>query len=98
MLRRGALGQRVAAAATLGGRSRLQSFDLSVTFTEGRGRCAMATDEQQPTAEEQGTSVLMEISNVIVRLYKDQFGRGPTSARTHWAGPDMLVTVLENTL
>jgi len=40
----------------------------------------------------------MEISNTMVRLYKEQFGRGPTKARTYWAGPDMLTSVLEGTL
>jgi uncharacterized protein YbcI len=34
----------------------------------------------------------------MVRLYKEQFGRGPTKARTDWAGPDVLITVLEDTL
>src|SRR4051794_17068389 len=58
----------------------------------------MSTDEQQPTANETRTSALMEISNAMVQLYKQQFGRGPTSARTHWAGPDAIVCVLEDTL
>jgi uncharacterized protein YbcI len=60
----------------------------------------MPTDEQQrdPTSEERATNVLMEISNAMVRLHKEQFGRGPTSARTHWAGTDTLVCVLEDTL
>ena len=40
----------------------------------------------------------MEISNTMVRLYKEQFGRGPTAARTSWAGPDTLVTILDDTL
>src|SRR4051794_10812022 len=40
----------------------------------------------------------MEISNAMVRLYKQQFGRGPTTARTHWCGPDVITCVLENTL
>ena len=44
------------------------------------------------------TTVLMEISNLMVRLYKDQFGRGPSRARTHWAGPDALTCFLEETL
>ena len=38
------------------------------------------------------------ISNEMVRLYKEQFGRGPTKARTHWAGPDILLVALEDTL
>jgi uncharacterized protein YbcI len=40
---------------------------------------------------------LVEISNAMVRIYKDQFGRGPTKARTHYAGPDVIVCTLENT-
>jgi uncharacterized protein YbcI len=54
--------------------------------------------EEQPTASENRTSALMEISNTMVHLYKQQFGRGPTSARTHWAGPDAIVCILEDTL
>ena len=46
----------------------------------------------------QGRSSLQEISNEMVRLYKEQFGRGPTKARTNWAGSDVLVTTLEDTL
>jgi uncharacterized protein YbcI len=43
-------------------------------------------------------SFLQEVSNEMVRLFKDQFGRGPTKARTEWAGPDVLIVVLEDTL
>jgi uncharacterized protein YbcI len=46
--------------------------------------------------EREGFSLQMEVSNALVRLYKEQFGRGPTKARTDWAGPDLLVTTLEN--
>jgi len=61
----------------------------------------MASDEvqeQQETAMQDRFSVQMQVSNEMVRLYKEQFGRGPTKARTSWAGPDVLVTVLEDTL
>lgn len=34
----------------------------------------------------------------MVRLYKDQFGRGPVRARSHWAGEDAIVCVLEESL
>jgi uncharacterized protein YbcI len=44
------------------------------------------------------SSILADISREMVRLYKEQFGRGPTKARTDWAGPDVLITVLEDTL
>ena len=42
--------------------------------------------------------MLADISNAMVRVFKEQFGRGPTAARTYWAGPDVLVCVLEETL
>lgn len=43
-------------------------------------------------------SPLLEISNVMVRLYKDAFGRGPTKARTRFSGQDTLVVLLEDTM
>jgi len=61
----------------------------------------METDEQQgqrQPATQETVSVQMQISNEMVRLYKEQFGRGPTRARTSWAGSDVIVTVLEDTL
>jgi uncharacterized protein YbcI len=58
----------------------------------------LSTEEQQPTAQEARTSVLMEVSNTMVGLYKTQFGRGPTAARTHWCGSDALTCFLEDTL
>ena len=41
-------------------------------------------------------SVQLEISNAIVAVYKQRLGRGPTRVRTHWAGSDTLVCVLED--
>ena len=41
-------------------------------------------------------SVKAEISREMVRLYKEQFGRGPTKARTEFAGPDTVVCTLED--
>ena len=43
-------------------------------------------------------SVHAEISREMVRLYKEQFGRGPTKARSDFAGPDILVCTLEDSL
>lgn len=54
---------------------------------------------QRRTAEtEQERLNLSEISDEMVRIYKEQFGRGPTKARTNLAGPDILVCTLENSL
>jgi uncharacterized protein YbcI len=47
---------------------------------------------------ERGLSSLAEISREMVRIYKVQFGRGPTRARTAFAGPDLVVCTLEDTL
>ena len=55
-------------------------------------------EQDQPTAREARTTILMEVSNAMVRLYKEQFGRGPTQARSHWAGPDSITCFLEDTL
>jgi uncharacterized protein YbcI len=54
--------------------------------------------ETEDIAQEPSFGVAALISNAMVRLYKDQFGRGPTSARTLFAGLDMVVVVLEDTL
>jgi uncharacterized protein YbcI len=55
-------------------------------------------DEGQPTEAESRTTGLMEISNAMVKLYKEQFGRGPTKARTYWCSDHIITTVLEDTL
>jgi uncharacterized protein YbcI len=43
-------------------------------------------------------SLHAEISRAMVRIYKEQFGRGPTKARTDFAGPDVLLCTLEDSL
>ena len=48
--------------------------------------------------EESRASVLQAVSNAMVRLHKEQFGRGPIQARSHFAGPDALTCVLEQVL
>lgn len=58
-------------------------------------------DASQPSAANEPTNdhgVLSAISNEMVRIYKDQFGRGPTKTRTQWAGPDIIIVTLEQTL
>jgi uncharacterized protein YbcI len=34
----------------------------------------------------------------MVALHKEQFGRGPTRARSHFAGPDTLVCIMDDAL
>ncbi len=44
------------------------------------------------------THVLLNLSNEMVRIYKEIFGRGPTRTRADWAGPDALLCTLEDSL
>ena len=48
-------------------------------------------------AGEADQSLLLAISNEMVRIYKEQFGRGPTKARSDWAGPDAVICTLRET-
>ena len=42
--------------------------------------------------------LLQDISNAMVALHKEQFGRGPTKAQSHWAGADALLCVMDDAL
>jgi uncharacterized protein YbcI len=53
-------------------------------------------DESSPSAHDRRGIELAELSNEMVRLYKELFGRGPTKAVTHYAGPDIIISTLEN--
>jgi uncharacterized protein YbcI len=50
------------------------------------------------TPTKNSTSLLADVSNAMVALHKTQFGRGPISTRSHFAGPNALVCVLEDAL
>jgi uncharacterized protein YbcI len=50
-------------------------------------------DDPVPTS-----SALSAVSTAMVSLHKEQFGRGPTSARSGFSGPDSLTCVLSNAL
>jgi uncharacterized protein YbcI len=47
---------------------------------------------------QQGQSQLNELSNAMVRLYKEQFGRGPTKAKTSYADADTIISTLRDSL
>ena len=47
---------------------------------------------------ERRSSALTDVSNAMVALHKEQFGRGPTKARAQFAGDDVLVCVLRDVL
>ena len=63
--------------------------DNSLSFDGPDRPSATATADRSP---------MLEISNEMVRLYKEAFGRGPTKARAQFAGPDTLVVILEASL
>ena len=54
--------------------------------------------DQPGTELREGGSVQLAVSNAIVKLYKEQFGRGPTKARTNFAGSDVLICTLQDSL
>ena len=56
------------------------------------------TDTERTDGAGNRGSVLAAVSDEMVRLYKEQFGRGPTRTRTYWCGDDILTTTLEDTL
>jgi uncharacterized protein YbcI len=62
----------------------------------------MSNSEQPHTSADvedpRSDGVLREISKAMVKLYKEQFGRGPETVWTRYSGPDAIVTVLGNSL
>jgi uncharacterized protein YbcI len=57
-----------------------------------------AARAQPGTPEERQGLELTELSNAMVKLYKEQFGRGPTKTVTNYAGPNVLITTLEDSI
>ena len=45
-----------------------------------------------------GQSQLSELSNAMVRIYKEKFGRGPTQAKTSYADPDTIISTLRDSM
>jgi uncharacterized protein YbcI len=45
-----------------------------------------------------GGAILQNVSNAMVALHKEQFGRGPTRAQSHFAGADAILCVLDDAL
>jgi len=62
-------------------------------MANGTNRIALAPGSQDRLGLE-----LQEVTNAMVRIYKELFGRGPTKARSSYAGPDTLVATLEDSL
>ena len=66
----------------------------------------MASEELATPAETAGDGAaggdrgraLALVSRALVRLYKEQFGRGPETAHSYFAGPDTVICLLADTL
>jgi uncharacterized protein YbcI len=52
--------------------------------------------EVQAAPAQAPRSELLELSNEMVRLYKEMFGRGPTKSRSVYAGRNAVLCTLEN--
>ena len=57
----------------------------------------MAEDTQTASRDRRGLE-LQELTNAMVRIYKECFGRGPTKASTVYAGQDTIVATLRDSL
>jgi uncharacterized protein YbcI len=55
------------------------------------------TEVRIETSPDRSGSMLKDVSNAMVGLFKEQFGRGPTKVRSDFANEDTLICVLENT-
>ena len=51
-----------------------------------------------PESETQVGEQLAEVTNGIVKLFRDYYGRGPTKAKSYILDDRILVTVLEDTM
>jgi uncharacterized protein YbcI len=58
----------------------------------------MSASQQEAQHNGAGQSDLSRISTEMVRIYKEQFGRGPTGARSSWCSENVITCVLEDTL
>jgi uncharacterized protein YbcI len=58
----------------------------------------MTSPEPSLSEPDRRATAVAAISDEMVRLYKEQFGRGPGRVRTYWCSDDVLTSVLEETL
>lgn len=55
-----------------------------------------ATDGRGHEPAERPRSEMADLSNAMVRIYKEQFGRGPTKVHSVYAGRDVVLCTLED--
>jgi uncharacterized protein YbcI len=73
-------------------------MDELSTSSAVNGAITASADGSPAGTDGRTRSPLLQISNAMVRLYKEAFGRGPTSARAQFIGSDTLIVVLEDSL
>ena len=49
-------------------------------------------------AELRREGVTRDLSQAMVRIYREQFGRGPETVSTRFSGPDVIISLLGNSL
>jgi uncharacterized protein YbcI len=54
--------------------------------------------EPSPDGDGAQPGQLTRITRAMVAIYKEQFGRGPKHAHSHYAGPNAITCTLEGTL
>jgi uncharacterized protein YbcI len=54
--------------------------------------------QAEDALSEHDPSELKQISRAMVRLYKEQFGRGPETVWTRYSGPDCIISILGSSL
>jgi uncharacterized protein YbcI len=64
---------------------------------DGEAERTLTSERLGESGSEHRGLELSELSNAMVRLYKEQLGRGPTKARSVYAGRDAILCTLENT-
>jgi uncharacterized protein YbcI len=79
-------------------RFRFAGFSIFLRPARGRLRGRRKAVPMTGTQEPSDGNRLQAVSNTMVKLHKEQFGRGPTNARSYFAGPDALVCTLEDAL
>ena len=55
-------------------------------------------DPSTDTQQQPGGWMMQDVSNAMVALHKEQFGRGPTRAQSYLAGADALLCVMDDAL
>lgn len=57
------------------------------------------TEADAPAGHDaRNSSDIVRVTRALVRIYKEQFGRGPERAASHYAGPDAIICMLYESL